>query len=188
MSVSVNVHTLSGEIFSISITEAFISFYRIINLRNEVYHILRKIDPSLNNDKSLVFSKIGEDEELDDYDLVYGGDNFRVFVRELIQENRVRLSLSHNNVICLRKDGFLIGYYGCNLEDRIDDLVDMEPYVNLPVGNIILEVDLSDEAYDIMRNDLEDLAEEDLEDRDRIFNIFMERFINLNNVVETLFL
>lgn len=134
----------------------------------------------ISNKECLVFSKIEEDKPLNKYDLVYEGDEFRVFVKELREPYRVRLSLADNNVICLRnKDGILIQYYGWNTENRIDELLDMEPCVNIPSGkDIILEVDLSDEAYDVMRYDITNVTNvtNDLDENQKVFDIFIDTF------------
>jgi hypothetical protein len=67
------------------------------------------------------------------------GDIFRVFVKPNdIKTVIVNLSLGHNNIICLRdNEGFLIDYYGWEIEDRFDDFIDTEKQVIMPTGNII---------------------------------------------------
>ena len=165
--MTVSVHMLSGEILTVSIGKDFLGLYRIRNLRNDIYDILRKNDLSLNNSNRLIFSKIGEDESLDDYDFIEDDDNFRVFVTDpiIMDPIRVRMTLADNNVICLRReDGFLVNYYGWDLCDRLDEFLDDEPHVDL-TNNIILVIDLSDEAYDIMREDIR-LAKEAGEEND----------------------
>lgn len=196
--MSVTVYKMSGEAFFVTIFEGF----RVRNLRNEVYDILRNdLDNRYDRD-SLIFFSIQniqniqnlQNEEIDDNDFVNDGDEFHVFVRDVEDriQARLRLSLADNNVICLRlEDGFLIDYYGWNVEDRIDDLIDIEPQVNIPNSPLVIEVYLSDEVCEVMRqdiinernNDLVDLDYLDLENLqdNEVFNIFFERFIRLDN-------
>ena len=206
--MSVKVHMMSGYVMSVNIFYGF----RIRNLRNEVYNYIR--DNSIrdnddefrllviNNSDRLLFSKFGDDEEIDDYDFVKNDDVFRVFVKpnEDIPSSIVRLTLGDNNIICLRNDdGFLIDYYGWEIKDRFDDLIDTERQVNMPNRNIILEVDINHDGYDIMRQDIRQSVEDerdrailsddfgesildDLDDDNRTFEIFFDRFMRLNDV------
>jgi hypothetical protein len=192
--MTVLVHLMSGNIITVDIFDGFL----IRNLRHEVYlkedsHI--KNIKNIKNSEQLLFSKIGEVDELDDYEVVQDGDIFRVFVKPFDEiQSPVRLTLDHNGIICLRSnEGFLIDYYGWDLEDRIDPflVLDTEKVVSLPKGNIILEVDINDDGYETMKREIikyymEDDDQESIDnldelDNERIFDIFFERFIRINN-------
>ncbi len=192
--MTVSVYMMSGNIISVDIFDGF----RIRNLRNEVYLSLRESDNRIENialgitdSDRFVFSKIGNDnEETDDYDFVEDGDAFRVFVKPIedIPSQRVRLSLGHNGVICLRNyEGFLIKYYGWNLEDRIDEFLDTERVVGMPNRRFILEVDIDEDGYEIMRRDIRESADEndddldDLDSNERTFDIFFDRFMRIGS-------
>lgn len=192
----VSVYMMSGKIISLDIFEGF----RVRNLRNEVYLYLRENDNKIDRD-CLIFSKIenedeNEIEDVDDYDFVKDGDVFRVFVNPIedIPLKRVRLSVVGNEVICLRNyEGFLIRYYGWGIEDRIDEFLDDEKIVEMPNRKIILEVDINEDGYEVMRNDIRKYVEyhreyesilDDLDSNERTFDIFFDRFmkVSFNNV------
>lgn len=189
--MSVSVYMMSGEIISISIFYGF----RIRNLRNEVYNYLRDHKDrkeDLYNSDRLLFSKIGDDEEIDDYDFVENGDIFRVFVKPIedIPSSRVRLTVDHNNIICLRNyEGVLINYYGYKIKDRLDEFLDIERTTSMPDGKIILEVDIKEDGYEIMRQDIsssvldnyEESIDDIIADNNRIFEIFFNKFMRFND-------
>jgi hypothetical protein len=185
---------MSGQIISIDIFDGF----RVRNLRNEVHLSLRNLRNLRNDDniikdsERLLFSKFGDDEEIKDYDFVKDGDSFRVFVKpiESIPSYRLRLTLD-NGIICLRNyEGILIQYYGWEVGDRINEFLDTERVTSMPCRNsyenIILEVDIKEDGYEVMKNDItlsiEDDTEyeDDLNDNKKIFDIFFERFLRLD--------
>ena len=197
----VSVYMMSGDIITIDIFDGF----RVRNLRNEVYLSLRGSDyVRIDNSDRLVFSKVGEEEnesrsasfpsgkeEVDDYDFVNDGDIFRVFVKPIedIPSSRVRLTL-HNNIICLRNyEGVLIDYYGWEIESRLDEFLDIERMTSMPDGKIVLEVDIKEDGYEIMRQDIIssselDNYEESIDDiigNNRIFEIFFNKFMRFND-------
>lgn len=193
--MSVSVHMMSGDVISVDIFEGF----RVRNLRNEVYVSMREkreCKEDIDNSDRLLFSKMGDDEEVDDYDFVNDGDIFRVFVKPIedIPAYRLRLYLNHNGIICLRNnEGFLIQYYGWEVEDRLDEFLDTERVVVMPKGKIILEVDITEDGYDVMRRDIVssldhnresdrgDLNYGDLDSNERTFDIFFDRFMRLDS-------
>ena len=193
--MSVSVHMMSGRVIFVDIFYGF----RVRNLRNEVYIAMTEketheysSDIALSDSDLLLFSKMDDDQELGDYDFVEDGDIFRVFVKPNdIKTVSVHLSLGYNNIICLRDDeGFLIDYYGWEIEDRFDDLIDTEKQVIMPTGNIILEVDIKNDGYDVMRQDItsslydegdyDESILEDLDDNKKVFDIFFERFMRFD--------
>ena len=185
--MSVTVQLMSGAIYSFDIFDG----YRIRNLRYELYTLLRNEDRSFRDSERIVFTHRvdREYEQTDDMDYVENGDHYYAFVREEEERLRVRLTLGENGVMCLRhQNGQLIRYCGWEVDDRVDDI----PIEYIPIEEIIdeavIEVNIEDDAYDVMRQDIRSMVEEDddddeilddLDDDERVLEIFCQRFVEI---------
>lgn len=179
--MSVTVQMMTGTIHSFNIFEG----YRIRNLRYELYIVLRNEDTSFTDSERIVFSNREYEQIDDDMEYVKDGDHYYIFVREEAPPPRVRLTLGDNGVMCLRNEaGRLIRYCGWDVEYRLDDFLDDDPVAGMP-DQAVIEVDISDEAYDVMREDIRwTIIEDDDEDddnleNDRVLEIFCERFVGV---------
>ena len=175
--MSTTFQLMSGEIHSVEIFDG----YRIRNLRHEVYTILRKEDPSLESERIFFSDNVDDYDSIDDYDYVSDGDHYYVFIKDKDPIPRLRLTLE-DNILCLRnEEGQLVRYCGW------EPVNINEPQVEEP-EEAVLEVDIPEEAYDVMRGDIRSaVADEDgddsdldeLDDNARVFDIFYERFVRL---------
>lgn len=174
--MSVTVQMMAGTIHSFNIFEG----YRIRNLRYELYIVLRNEDTSFTDSDRIVFSNREYEQIDDDMEYVEDGNHYYIFVREEAPPPLVRLTLGDNGLMCLRNEsGRLIRYCGWDVEDRLDD----EPVAGMP-DQAVIEADISDEAYNVMREDIrwtivEDEDDEDNLENDRVLEIFCERFVGV---------
>ena len=77
--MSVLVYIMSGKVISLNICEGFC----IKNLRNEVYIYLKSQELYKEYDiDDIGISKVGNDDDLNDYHLVKDGDIFQLFIED----------------------------------------------------------------------------------------------------------